>query len=447
MTLMRAVSRFIDGSAGLLEWIEPKAIDIGGLGDFLFFRAILDFLRRRINEFGFDLMERMMSFIGFVALTVLTIYILIQGYRVITGQMRESLMGLVANMAKATFIVAFAVAFGSVGSETHRYLTEDMKDGIHHLITGSNDSPEDKIDESLGWMQVAMSTMDALDLQGDPELISQKEKAEFFMGLGTGGPAVVAGSMLLLYQIALALFIGLGPLFILCLLFDFTKSLFQRWLFYGIGTMFSMAVLSFMVSLALDMVTRVAIAMWTSAAAGQLLLGENVVGGMNSMAMQQGGMGLILTTLILTAPPMAAMFFNGTLGQFAAYATVGAHLSSGQPQRGAYSEGGGGGYQPGAYQPPQPVRPDTVRERETQGGGFNNPAASTSGLGGQPIQDRDIPLGSQMPGRDMSQNYNAVPSARGVASTPPPQPGTLSSQPGQTQPPTYTPPPPPKERG
>jgi len=25
--------------------------------------------------------------------------------------------------------------------------------------------------------------------------------------------------------------------------------------------------------------------------------------------MQQGGMGLILTTLILTAPPMAAMFF------------------------------------------------------------------------------------------------------------------------------------------
>uniref|UniRef100_UPI003D3036BD type IV secretion system protein n=1 Tax=Klebsiella pneumoniae TaxID=573 RepID=UPI003D3036BD len=35
--------------------------------------------------------------------------------------------------------------------------------------------------------------------------------------------------------------VGLGPLFILCLLFDQTKQLFQRWLFYGIGTMFSMA--------------------------------------------------------------------------------------------------------------------------------------------------------------------------------------------------------------
>jgi type IV secretion system protein VirB6 len=37
---------------------------------------------------------------------------------------------------------------------------------------------------------------------------------------------------------------------------------------------------------------------------------------MTSQAMQQGGMGLILTTLIITAPPMAAAFFQGTLGYF-----------------------------------------------------------------------------------------------------------------------------------
>lgn len=37
------------------------------------------------------------------------------------------------------------------------------------------------------------------------------------------------------------------------------------------------------------------------------------------MAMQQGGLGLILTVLIVTAPPMAASFFSGVLGQFSAY--------------------------------------------------------------------------------------------------------------------------------
>jgi type IV secretion system protein VirB6 len=41
--------------------------------------------------------------------------------------------------------------------------------------------------------------------------------------------------------------------------------------------------------------------------------------GINSMALQQGGLGLILTVLIVTAPPMAASFFQGMLGQFSAY--------------------------------------------------------------------------------------------------------------------------------
>ncbi|MGV8958887.1 MAG: hypothetical protein ACOH1V_00635 [Stenotrophomonas sp.] len=44
---------------------------------------------------------------------------------------------------------------------------------------------------------------------------------------------------------------------------------------------------------------------------------------MTSQAMQQGGMGLILTTLILTAPLMAGMFFQGTLGSFIAYSQIG----------------------------------------------------------------------------------------------------------------------------
>jgi type IV secretion system protein VirB6 len=87
----------------------------------------------------------------------------------------------------------------------------------------------------------------------------------------------------------------LGPIFILCLLLGQTKSLFQRWMLYGIGTMFSMAVLSAMVSIALKMVTAVAEAFWATALAGSLL-GENFTDGMTSQAMQQGGMGLILKT-------------------------------------------------------------------------------------------------------------------------------------------------------
>ncbi len=158
--------------------------------------------------------------------------------------------------------------------------------------------------------------------------------------------------MLLLYEVALALFIGLGPLFILCLLFDQTKQLFQKWLLYGIGTMFSMAVLAAMTGIAMKMVSKVALAFWGSTLTGTLM-GENFSEGMSSMALQQGGMGLILTTLILTAPPMAAMFFQGTLGSFMAYSQIGGSAVPASPGPNGQPPGSTGGGQ--SYKPQAPA--------------------------------------------------------------------------------------------
>lgn len=69
-----------------------------------------------------------------------------------------------------------------------------------------------------------------------------------------------------------------------------------------------MAVLAAMGSIALDMVIRVAGAFWITAWADTFMMNGSMSDGMTSQAMQQGGMGLILTTLILTAPTMAAFF-------------------------------------------------------------------------------------------------------------------------------------------
>jgi len=52
------------------------------------------------------------------------------------------------------------------------------------------------------------------------------------------------------------------------------------------------------------------------------------------LALQQGGIGLVLSTLIITAPPMAAAFFQGTLGQFTPYSgfgSLGKDPASGKP--------------------------------------------------------------------------------------------------------------------
>lgn len=300
---------------GWSQWLQFRADSIG---DFVFFRLIMSYLRKEVQDFGLGVMQNAMTWAGGIALTLLTLWIMIQGYRIVTGQSRDSMMLLVTNSLRATLIVGAATSMAAFGTNLHDFLTNDVNREINWVVTGDDSLPEDRIDKNLGWMQVALSSIDALDVVGDPTLDDDKTRAMWFVGLGTGGPALAGGTMLLLYQIALALFVGLGPIFILCLLFDQTKSLFGRWLQYGIGTMFSMAVLSAMVSISLEMVARVAAAFWASAAAGSLL-GQDFTDGMTSQAMQQGGMGLILTTLIISAPPMAAMFFQGTLGQFSAY--------------------------------------------------------------------------------------------------------------------------------
>jgi len=340
-------SMFGQGPLHMLQNLHAAS----SIGDFVFFRLILDYLHKEIAEYGVKLLGRMMAWVGGIALTLMTLWVLIQGFRIVTGRSRDSMMVLVSNMAKAALIVSVATTMGMFGQELHGFLINDVKNEISYVVTGKKDSPEDLIDENLGYMQLALSSVDALDVMSDVTLDNAKTRAMWFIGMGTGGPAVTAGSMLLLYEVALALFIGLGPLFILCLLFDQTKQLFQKWLLYGIGTMFSMAVLAAMTSIAMKMVSKVAFAFWGSALAGSLM-GDNFTEGMSSMALQQGGMGLILTTLILTAPPMAAMFFQGTLGSFMAYSQIGGSAVPASPgpngQPPGSMGGGGGQYRPNA---------------------------------------------------------------------------------------------------
>ena len=196
-------------------------------------------------------------------------------------------------------------------------------------------------------MQFALMSIDAINVAQDPTLDDEKKRSMLMSGIGTAGPGMVGGAMLLLYQITLALFVGLGPMFVLCLIFDQTKSLFNRWLMYGISTMFSLAVLSAMVSIATKLVLGVAIAFWTTTTLGALT-GLELNDGMSAIALQQGGVGMLLTLLILTVPPMAAQFFNGAIGSAAAYTAFGgAAHQKGQSQASNQSSGGRADARPG----------------------------------------------------------------------------------------------------
>jgi len=320
----------------------PRVHAAAELSDLLFFREINSFLTGEIDVFRDNLLGRTATLLGGAVLSLLTLWIMIQGYRIAIGQSRDSMMALVTNSLRSVLIVGLATAAAAGGGSVYRTVTDGLSSEISRMVTGTDEDVYDRVDKCLAYMQVALSSIDTLDVAGDQILNEKKDRAMWFAGIGTGGPAVMAGTMLLLNKIAMALFVGLGPLFILCLLFDQTKGLFGRWLYYGLGTMFSLAVLSVMVTLATDMVIAVAASFWTSA-----LLGAGPEG-VNSMALQQGGMGIVLSMLIMTAPPMAAMFFQGTLGAFSNYNQLYGQAGTG-PRHAAPAGAAGSGSPPGYY--------------------------------------------------------------------------------------------------
>lgn len=293
------------------------------MGNFVFFSIINSWLSDKIYAFQTTLLINMSMVIGGITLGLVTVWIMFHGYRIVTGQSQQPLMMLVGDSLRATLIVMAATSMGVAGSQVWN-ITDNLSTAIVQVVTNSSEGPFQQIDENLATMQLGMSTIDTIETGGNSAIQTDLTRDKWMSGIGVAGPAVIAGSLLLLNKIALALFVGFGPLFILCLLFKQTAPLFQKWLLYGIGTVFSLAVLSVMVTIAMQMlaaVTGAYILQYVTAMA--ISNGTASTDGLNSIALQQGGIGLILTTLLISAPPMAASFFQGTLGQFQSYSPFG----------------------------------------------------------------------------------------------------------------------------
>ena len=383
---------------------------ISDAGNLFFFYEIKEFVNGRIDSFSTGLLNRMMARVGAVALSLITIWIFFKGLRIMSGKSQDSMMDLVTSSARVAIIFAVATGVAAGGTPMVKAMTDGMTKEIYTAVTGiENEDPYKAIDKSLGYMQLAMLSIDALDANGDEAIDAAKTRAQMFTGVGIAGPSLVGGSLLLLNRIAMALFVGLGPLFIMCLMFDQTKHLFSKWLLFGIGTMFSLAVLSVMVSLALDIVGAVALTFWVGK-----FLGSNTEG-ISSMALQQGGLGLIMTLLMVTVPPMAASFFQGTLGQLSTvnlFSGGGASAAQLPPQTTQQPASYGGNTQQNA----QPRNPESQSV-----GGSNAPANSLNNPATNPRHGTASHFQDEVKGREQSGPQSpgapaSVPSKLGLAS-------------------------------
>ena len=261
-----------------------------------------------------------------------TLWIMVQGYLILTGRSQENLKAFIFNLGKTYIIILVALGVSSTSEFSLRTLTEITTDGIASLMTGNSDVSECtlkstsslmgcKIDKSLTVAQASMAFINQIDTADNPNIAAQVERAKLFAGAGAAGPGIVTGTMLIIYRVAMALFVGFAPFFILCLMFKKTTPYFTKWLNYGLATMFSSALLAAMASISTDLVKIIAESQYKYskiASVTSIITGESVSGIFNS-AMNQLGLGLMLSTVLIIVPPMAGNWFNGMMsGYFAA---------------------------------------------------------------------------------------------------------------------------------
>ena len=293
------------------------------------------------------------------SLILLTLWIKLYGYQMVMGNSQASAKDFVFKAVRAWIIIAFATGLAASMGFSIRAVTTDLSNLVSSAMTGSTDASKCtstasdsgfmgcKIDQNLIRAQAAMAFVNQLDTGGDAVLEDKKSKASLMTAAGIGGPAIVAGAFLLTLKVAMALFISLGPIFIMCLLFKQTSQLFWKWLYYGLSTMFATAMLAVVSDISMDLVENISGALFVSDLFTNLLgsaaLSGNTAGIMQA-SMQQLGLGLILSTLLISTPPMAAQFFNGVMGSFSSYN----HLASvgipapGMPPMSSYGGGATG---------------------------------------------------------------------------------------------------------
>lgn len=346
---------------------------MSNLGDYAYYALVYGYLQHQIDLFQRNILGNTMAWASAVALVLVTLWIMIQGYRIITGQSRESMMAMVLNAARITIIVT-AASSASIFSQPLQNLFAADGNGslgaaISQMVSGET-SPVSQIDRNMAATQLSLAAIDSVQVPpGDSENAESKTHAMLLAGFGAASPPMAAGAMLLLYQFTIALFIGLAPLFIMCLIFEQTKELFRKWLLYGIGTLFSIATLCVISSIVLKLTVNVAAALWASDLINSFT-GQGAEG-FSSRALEQGGIGLLLTMLIVSVPPLSAAFFQGTVGNFLTYSAFGMAGGSrlgpqGQPP-GSYGYTGGHGA--GA---PQPSTAQ-VGSGRVDSAAFNNP--------------------------------------------------------------------------
>ena len=305
------------------------------------FEEIRSYIVDLIGQFGYAGLGRMMAFAGAVGTVWLTIWFMVQGYRIATGQSRESLHVFIVRAITVTAIVAVAQGLAIFGQDLAS-LVLDLRNSIALAITGGEyEDPSKMVGKVLTGMLTLQVAMDLAPVLGPSSgnTLNMANTLSFITGAGQALPALIAGGLMLLNEIAMHLCLVMAPLCLLAYVFEQTRFMFVTWAKFTVNTLFSMVVITVVTVIALKATIMLGTALLAMDGVSSGLAFASVTTGtlyLRDIATISGGLGMLLTTLILGTPPLMTNFFSGQVGAiFSGYNQVGSVAAGNKPAAGS----------------------------------------------------------------------------------------------------------------
>lgn len=274
----------------------------------LVYGQLRQYIVELITQFGYAGLGRMFVLALQIGTVGLTLWFMVQGLRIATGQSKTPFLGFVLRAIVVLVVVATAQGFALLGMDIAS-LIPWLQNVIAQAITGGDyQDPASMVQTVVGYM-LALQTALQVHQSSVTAGISMANVLAFLTGVSQALPAMLAGGLLLLNEVALNLCLVLAPLFTLCYLSSKTRFLFVNWVKFTVANLLSMVVLSVVTTVALQALLMLMVGLFSMDTAGNLVGDSGLQ--LTDMATLSGGVGLLLTVLVLGVPPVVANFFNG----------------------------------------------------------------------------------------------------------------------------------------
>ena len=212
---------------------------------FTFYSDIINQLNTKLATYVGDTVADVSSAIAPVAVTLGTIYVMMWGWAMMRGVISEPILDGVNRILRIVIVTTLALQVGMYSTYVSSWLWE-TPDAIAGVVAGAGATtgPEylDKMwTDMFAFGEKYKVAAEANDTMGIPDMgLMLAAFAIWGMGIVATG---YAAFLLVLSKTGLAILLGIGPLFILMIMFESTKRFFDVWLGQALNFVF-MAMLS-----------------------------------------------------------------------------------------------------------------------------------------------------------------------------------------------------------